>query len=74
MLDFNKKFEYYFTIHLKSKNKIKIVYVSDNQYVDEVFDEMLKDKCYIPINIIKRDKIIPGYLNTFDIEYIEVTT
>lgn len=71
MLDFNKKYEYSFILHLQNHEKLKILYFSDNQYIDEVFEEFLKDKTYIPINIIKKDKLIPGYINTFNIEYIE---
>ena len=72
MLDFNKKYEYHILIHLRNNKKLSVLYFSDNPYVDEAFEEFIKDKSYVIVSIVKGKKLIPGYLNVFDIQYIEL--
>lgn len=73
MMDFHKKYEYHFIVHLRNKEKLKILYLTDIQYVDEALQEFIGNKQYEPINLYKKGKLVPGYLNLFDVEYIEVT-
>lgn len=73
MRDFNKKYEYHFNVYLRNKKKFRILYVSDLEHIDEAFEEFIQNKNYLCIDIIKHNKLIPGYLNTFDISYITIS-